>query len=125
MMVIQYSSDDDTTQELLENPDLINSIIEMCLIDLLPAIHKFLRLPPPTAKSDDTNKTIDPLKCRKWPKLVGPIKVYLTHLLKLLDAISESALLTKLLRHILYLIPFYLGYTNLTKNLLKVNVITL
>ena len=121
-MVLQYKNDDEATQELLENPNLVNSIIEICLIDLLPAVYKFLRISTAsTAKSDHHfHKAIEPLKSRNWPKLVGPLKIYFSYLLKFLDAVSESILLTKLLRHILHLIPFYLGYPNLTKNLLKV-----
>lgn len=93
------------------------------MIDLLPAIHKFLRLPSPTAKNEESPdaKPLDPSKSKKWAKMVGCMKVYLSSLLKLMDTVAQDSVLTKLLRHTLYLIPFFSQYLNLSKNLLKVS----
>ncbi|XP_074604943.1 nucleolar complex protein 2 isoform X2 [Brevipalpus obovatus] len=103
------------------DPQLLDAVVRLCLVDLLPAIHQFLRLPPPTAKTDESagQKLFNPSKSNKWPKLAGSLKVYLGSMLKLMDASADPSIVTKLLRHILYLIPFYLQYLNLTKHLLK------
>ncbi|XP_053209971.1 uncharacterized protein LOC128393786 [Panonychus citri] len=101
--------------------DLMRNVIDMCFVDLLPAIHKFLKLPSPTAKTEETpdSRPLDPSKSKKWEKLVWCLKVYLNTILKLMDTTAQETLLTKLLRHNLYLIPFFLQFNNLSKNLLK------
>ncbi|RWS07254.1 hypothetical protein B4U79_07075, partial [Dinothrombium tinctorium] len=102
----------------LQKAEILNSIIHLCLIDLLPAIHKFLRLPPPTSKKSDT-VDIDPTKSKNWRKIALPLKAYSTTLLKTFEVISEPSVIVTLLRHCLHMIPFFRSYVHLEKRLLK------
>ncbi|RWS30906.1 hypothetical protein B4U80_11601 [Leptotrombidium deliense] len=103
----------------LYSPEVLSSIIHMCLLDLLPAIHKFLKLPPPTASKKNETKQIDPSKSKNWKKLVSPLKQYLDTVIKVFNIISESSVVVTLLRHCLHLIPFFNCFIPLLKRLLK------
>ncbi|KAI1301362.1 Nucleolar complex protein 2 -like protein [Halotydeus destructor] len=105
----------------LTDSDLFNAIVRLCFVDLLPAVHKFLHLPEPTTASTDS-KPLNPSNSSNWKKIISPMKTYLNCLVKILDVVSEGSVLTKLLRHCLYVVPFVSCYLPVAKRfLLKVS----
>ncbi|XP_054159872.1 nucleolar complex protein 2 homolog [Oppia nitens] len=104
----------------LMSADVFNSVINICLIDLLPAIQKCLKLPPiDSSQWSNDVKSIDPTKSRNWKKMISVMKIYLTDVIKMVGVVTEMSLKTTLLRHILYLIPFLKAFPHLIKRVLK------
>ena len=104
--------------------DAFNAIINICLIDLLPAIHKFLKLSPIGSKEWSSNvRAVDPTKSRNWKKVISIMKCYLTDVIKMVAIVSEDSLKSSLLRHILHLIPFIITFPHLIKRVLKETII--
>lgn len=108
----------------LMSTDAFNAIINICLIDLLPAIHKFLKLPQ-IGSNEWSNevKAIDPSKSRNWKKVLSIMKSYLTDVIKMVGVVSEPSLKSTILRHILLLIPFIILFPHLIKRVLKQTII--
>jgi nucleolar complex protein 2 len=116
--VVNQTSDESSTR--IVSSDVFNAIVNLCLIDLLPAIRKFLRLQQiGVNESSNETKTIDPTKSRNWKKVMALMKYYLTDVIKLLNVVSDSSVKATILRHILHLIPFYITFPHLTKRVLK------
>ena len=103
--------------------DAFNAIINICLIDLLPAIHKFLKLPPIGSNESNDVRTIDPTKSRNWKQIISIMKCYLTDVIKMVAIVSEDSLKSSLLRHILHLIPFIITFPHLIKRVLKQTIL--
>ena len=100
--------------------DAFNAIINVCLIDLLPAILKFLKLPQIGSKEWTTDvRSIDPTKSRNWKKVISIMKCYLTDVIKMVSIVSDDSLKASILRHILHLIPFIITFPHLIKRVLK------
>jgi nucleolar complex protein 2 len=120
--VVNQTSDESSTR--IVSSDVFNAIVNLCLIDLLPAIHKFLRLQQIGVKeTSNETKMIDPTKSRNWKKVMALMKCYLTDVIKLLDVVSDSLVKATILRHILHLIPFYVTFPHLTKRVLKQTIV--
>jgi nucleolar complex protein 2 len=120
--VVNQTSDESSTR--IVSSDVFNAIVNLCLIDLLPAIRKFLRLQQiGVNESSNETKTIDPTKSRNWKKVMALMKCYLTDVIKLLNVVSDSSVKATILRHILHLIPFYITFPHLTKRVLKQTIV--
>jgi nucleolar complex protein 2 len=120
--VVNQTSDESSTRVV--SSDVFNAIVNLCLIDLLPAIRKFLRLQQiGVNESSNETKTIDPTKSRNWKKVMALMKCYLTDVIKLLNVVSDSSVKATILRHILHLIPFYITFPHLTKRVLKQTIV--
>ncbi|CAG2167082.1 unnamed protein product [Oppiella nova] len=102
------------------NAEVFNAITNVCLIDLLPAVHKILKLPQIGSNEWSSDvKVMDPTKSRNWKKVMAVMKCYLTDVIKMVGSVSEQSLKTTLLRHILHLIPFLITFPHLIKRVLK------
>lgn len=115
--VKQAAGDDVDSRYKVDGSQMFNSVVRVCFVDLMPAFHKFLKLPPPTSAAAE-GKSINPSNCNNWKKLAGPIKTYLTYIINVLDVVSEPQVLAKVLRHCLYLIPFVGCFPALSKKFL-------
>lgn len=98
----------------MTNSDLYNDIMKLCLIELVPALTKVLKLSPEGSK-----KKVDPSKSKLWRKSIMIIKSYLVDLLKLFSIIKEPTILVPLLKHTVHLIPFYTQFVKISKSLIK------
>lgn len=130
----------DETVEFL-NPTMFNSIINSVLVDLLPALIRYLRLQnlkigkellktTENGKNDEQQPEddgssklaqsyfFDPRRSRNWKNMQAPLKVYLTDLLKMMGSLSAEAR-ASFASHILEMTPFYNVYPHLVKRLIK------
>lgn len=121
-------SDEDIEPRYKISSDHFNEIMKLCFVDLTPALYKSLGIEPPSKRIDSTNKNsqkhkksqdVCPNKCANWKKMVGPIKLYLTSLITVLNSVANDSLTSSLLRHFLNLIPFISSYTHLVKRFLN------
>lgn len=90
---------------------VFNGIVQLCVLELGPAIRKFLGL-------SSTSKQ-RPHKCKKFIKVKTPLKSYFTDLLRLLGAISSANILIVLLKHLHYMCNMLVSFPSIIKLLLK------
>ncbi|XP_077500608.1 nucleolar complex protein 2 [Amblyomma americanum] len=102
----------------VEGQIIFNAVVKLCLSDLVPALHKVLRLPEPAVVQDES-KSFDPTKSHTWKKASFVVKTYLMNVVKLITAVTEPQLVSVLLRHILFLVPYYVAFPQVAKALLK------
>ncbi|KAH9366551.1 hypothetical protein HPB48_017450 [Haemaphysalis longicornis] len=102
----------------VEGQVVFNAVVKLCLSELLPALHKVLRLPEPAVVQDES-KSFDPTKSHSWKKASYIVKTYLMNVVKLITAVTEPQLVSVLLRHILFLVPYYVAFPQVAKSLLK------
>uniref|UniRef100_A0A023GLV7 Putative nucleolar complex protein 2 n=1 Tax=Amblyomma triste TaxID=251400 RepID=A0A023GLV7_AMBTT len=102
----------------VEGQVIFNAVVKLCLSDLVPALHKVLRLPEPAVMQDES-KSFDPTRSHTWKKASFVVKTYLTNVVKLITAVTEPQLVSVLLRHILFLVPYYIAFPQVAKALLK------
>nr|XP_050023695.1 nucleolar complex protein 2 homolog [Dermacentor andersoni] len=102
----------------VEGQVIFNAVVKLCLSDLVPALHKVLRLPEPAVVQDESN-SFDPTKSHSWKKASVVVKTYLMNVVKLITAVTEPQLVSVLLRHILFLVPYYVAFPQVAKALLK------
>lgn len=109
----RVASEEDNTGSSLRvvGSSVFNAVVQLCVLELQPAIKSFLQLPP--------GKRIPPHKCKKWVKIKTTLKCYLTDLLKFLSAVTSEHILSVLLKHLHQMIPFVTNFSNVTKGLVK------
>lgn len=118
---VEYAGDGQRSSDqtfLVEGNSVFNGVVRLCMTSLLPAIHKLLKFPPPVLTQKE-GKLLNPTKSKLWPKMMVPMKSYLNCIIKVLTEVFESDLLTLFIRHILYLIPFYIPFVKHSRVLLK------
>uniref|UniRef100_A0A834REY8 Nucleolar complex protein 2 -like protein n=1 Tax=Sarcoptes scabiei TaxID=52283 RepID=A0A834REY8_SARSC len=97
------------------NPSLFNKIVKIVLFDFMPALRHYLRF---EENASDENKLTDPRRSKNWKKLIGPMKIYLNDVFKMMYALSiENRIAFQ--RHILELIPFFNIYRHLLKRIIR------
>ena len=92
---------------------VFNAVVQMCVLDLLPALRKYLNLT--SGSLSHTN----PVKCKRWVKVKTLIRAYAVDLLQLLGGIASTNISTILLKHIHQMTPFIICFPNVTKQFLK------
>ncbi|XP_022702970.1 nucleolar complex protein 2 homolog [Varroa jacobsoni] len=118
--VCEASGDQNSAKQkyIIKGQRLFNAVVSACLQDLVPVVHKVMKLPPPSVPKDGS-KMIDPTKGHLWRKVKNPITLYMADLLKLIGCITHQKLLLSLLRHVLLLLPFVRSRPQIEKRLLK------
>ncbi|CAH0563898.1 unnamed protein product [Brassicogethes aeneus] len=110
----RVSADDDQDEEpalfKVEGSSVFNGVIQLCVLELGPAMRRFLGI---------SQSRMPPHKCKKFPKIKKILKGYFTDLLKLLLGVTSSNIQNVLLKHLHYLSPMLISYPNITKPLLK------
>uniref|UniRef100_A0A1I8PBQ6 Uncharacterized protein n=1 Tax=Stomoxys calcitrans TaxID=35570 RepID=A0A1I8PBQ6_STOCA len=88
-----------------------NSIIQLCVLHLQPAILKFLGV---------KEKSAMPLhKTKKWNKVRGCLRYYLTDLIRLVEQVSSPHILSVLLKHLHQMANMVAPFSTLGKTILK------
>lgn len=120
------------------NSSVFNDIINTVLVDLLPALLRFLRLQTvlklnkasseneedlehadqEMKQTSNRGNFYDPRRSRNWKRVQSCVKMYLTDVLKMLTSLSADAR-ASFERHILELTPFYNAFPHLIKRLIK------
>lgn len=88
-----------------------NGVIQLCVLHLQPAILRFLGV---------KEKSSIPLhKTKKWNKVRGCLRYYLTDLIRLVEQVSSSNILSVLLKHLHQMANMVAPFTALGKTILK------
>lgn len=88
-----------------------NGVIQLCVLHLQPAIIRVLGVKP--------NSSLPLHKHKKWVKVRGCLRYYLTDLIRLVEQVSSSNILNVLLKHLHQMAGMVVPFTALGKNILK------
>lgn len=109
---VAVSSDTDTNiQYKVEGSAIFNGVIQLCILYLPDAFKQFLKLDP---KSQEAHKS------KRFGKVRGILKSYLTDLITLLRSVTSSSILEVLLKHLRQMLPYTQSFSSLTKPLLRI-----
>ncbi|EZA53701.1 Nucleolar complex protein 2-like protein [Ooceraea biroi] len=104
-------SPDDSTLYKVEGGVAFNGVMELCVMYLPDALKRFLKL---DSESHEAHKS------KRFAKVRGILKLYLTDLIKLLQSVTSSSILMVLLKHLRQMLPYTQSFSSLTKPLLKI-----
>jgi len=88
-----------------------NGVIQLCVIHLQPAIIKLLGVKP--------NSSLPLHKHKKWVKVRGCLRYYLTDLIRLVEQVSSPNILGVLLKHLHQMAGMVVPFSALGKTILK------
>ncbi|KAH8282542.1 hypothetical protein KR054_008302, partial [Drosophila jambulina] len=88
-----------------------NGVIQLCVLHLQPAIIRVLGVKP--------NSTLPLHKHKKWVKVRGCLRYYLTDLIRLVEQVSSPNILGVLLKHLHQMAGMVVPFTALGKTILK------
>ncbi|KAK3928441.1 Nucleolar complex protein 2-like protein [Frankliniella fusca] len=97
----------------VEGGAVFNAVVQMCVLDLLPALRKYLNL------TSSSLSYMNPVKCKRWIKVKTLIRSYSADLLQLLGGIASVNIITIVLKHLHQMTPFIICFPNVTKHFLK------
>lgn len=111
LLTLVGESDSSAKVYQVEGAAVFNGVIQLCVLNLEPAIRRFLGLHQKTS--------LQPHKCKKWNKIKSSLRCYFTDVTKLLEQMSSANILIVLLKHIHQSIPMIMSFTALLKPILK------
>ncbi|XP_030380631.1 nucleolar complex protein 2 homolog [Scaptodrosophila lebanonensis] len=88
-----------------------NGVIQLCVLHLQPAILNVLGVKP--------NSTLPLHKYKKWVKIRGCLRYYLTDLIRLVEQVSSANILNVLLKHLHQMAGMVAPFNALGKTILK------
>lgn len=97
-------------QYKVDGSSVFNAIIQLCVLELGPAVRRFLSL---TSGSQPAHKA------KKFTKVKTLLRGYFTDLLKLLGCVTSSNILTVLLKHLHYMSSLLTSFPHIVKPFLK------
>ncbi|KRT80116.1 hypothetical protein AMK59_6378, partial [Oryctes borbonicus] len=103
--------DDNAIVYKVEGSAIFNGVIQICVLELGPAIRKYLRIPQGSKQP--------PHKSKKFVKIKAVLRGYFVDLLKLLSGVTSTNILNVILKHLHYMSPMIVSYGNVLKHLLK------
>ncbi|XP_046392171.1 nucleolar complex protein 2 homolog [Ischnura elegans] len=109
---VDSEEDGDISEYKVTGSSVFNAVVRLCVVDLPLSLRKMLKISPEATH-------FQPSKCKKWKKIQGSLKRYLTDLLKLLSGVSSENILRVLLKHNHQMIIFWCAFSNLKKPLIK------
>ncbi|XP_076628570.1 nucleolar complex protein 2 [Colletes latitarsis] len=112
LQTVAESSDKDSLRYKVEGGVVFNGVVQLCILYLPDALKRFLKL------GSDTQ--FQAHKCKKFGKVKGILKSYLSDLIKILQNVTSSNILTVLLKHLHQMLPYTQSFASLTKPLLKI-----
>lgn len=94
---------------------VFNALVLFCIKDMFGALQKILNLKP----DKDSKKLVLPSSSPRWQKNHLDIKMYLSGLVQLLSCLTESSVISAVLRHANQLVPYYLSLPKQCRHLIK------
>ncbi|EDW80267.2 uncharacterized protein Dwil_GK21114 [Drosophila willistoni] len=105
------ADDQNATAYKVSGAAAFNGVIQLCVLHLQPAILRVLGVKPQSSL---------PLhKHKKWVKVRGCLRYYLTDLIRLVEQISSSNILNVLLKHLHQMAGMVAPFSSLGKTILK------
>lgn len=95
---------------IVEGGSLFNSVVRLCVVNLEPALKKWLKIEP--------DSHMKPEKAKKWKKVERHVRAYLMELVTLLSRVNEQSVLCVLLKHIHSMLPYYTAFQKGAKALM-------
>ncbi|XP_024084802.1 nucleolar complex protein 2 homolog isoform X2 [Cimex lectularius] len=102
---------EDTSVYKVEGSAVFNTVIEMCVMNLQPAIVNFLKLTPTSIKN--------PEKSKRWVKVKSSLQLYFKDLFKLLEGVASEHIMTVMLKHLHSFCSFVACFPKLSKLAVK------
>ncbi|GJQ82217.1 hypothetical protein Trydic_g19421 [Trypoxylus dichotomus] len=103
--------DDEDSSYKVEGSAIFNGVIQICVLELGPAIRRYLRIPQGSKQP--------PHKSKRFVKIKAVLRGYFVDLLKLLGGVTSTNILSVLLKHLHYMSPMIVSYGNILKHFLK------
>lgn len=94
---------------------VFNALVLFCIRDIYVALQRMLNLKP----EKDQKKLVFPSSSSKWQKNQIDIKMYLSGVVQLLSCLTESTVVSAVLRHANQLVPYYLCLPKQCRHLVK------
>ncbi|XP_076763302.1 nucleolar complex protein 2 [Xylocopa sonorina] len=96
----------------VEGSAVFNGVVQLCILYLPDAFKRYLKLGP------DIQFQVH--KAKRFVKVKGILKSYLTNLIKILQNVTSTNILTVLLKHLHQMLPYMQSFSSLTKPLLRI-----
>ncbi|XP_003694693.2 nucleolar complex protein 2 homolog [Apis florea] len=110
---IAESSDPESLQYKVEGGAIFNGVVQLCILYLPDAFKRYLKL-------DLETHHVQVHKVKRFTKVKTILKLYLTDLIKILQNVTSSNILTVLLKHLHQMLLYTQSFSSLTKPLLKI-----
>ncbi|XP_014891194.1 nucleolar complex protein 2 homolog [Poecilia latipinna] len=94
---------------------VFNALILLCIREIHLALQKLLNVKP----NKDQNKLVLPSSSPRWQRNLNDIKMYLGGVVQLLSCLTETTVITAVLKHVNQLVPYYLCLPKQCRHLLK------
>lgn len=104
-------SSDTNTRYKVEGSAIFNGVMQLCIMHLPDAFKCFLKL---DSKMQEAHKS------KRFRKIRGILKLYLSDLITLLRSVASSSILQVLLKHLRQMLPYTQSFSSLTKPLLRI-----
>lgn len=115
---VQVAEGAEPTQALkyrVEGGAIFNGVVRLCLTQIVPTLERILQLP----NLSEMQQVMSDNKSQLWKKLKMQVKCYISDLLRLLEQLSEAAMINAIMKHVHKLVIFYASFGKLTKLFLK------
>lgn len=99
----------------VDDSSVFNALIVFCIKDMHRALNKLLNFKPP----NKAKKLILPTSSPRWQKNQLDIKMYLSGLVQLLSSLTQSTVISAVLRHANQMVPYFLCVPKQSRHLLK------
>ncbi|KAK3518878.1 hypothetical protein QTP70_014952 [Hemibagrus guttatus] len=100
----------------VDDSSVFNALILFCIKDMYGALNKLLNFKP---MDKDKKKIILPTSSPRWQKNQLDIKMYLSGLVQLLSSLTQSTVITAVLRHANQMVPYFLCVPKQSRHFLK------
>ncbi|XP_043978504.1 nucleolar complex protein 2 homolog isoform X2 [Gambusia affinis] len=92
-----------------------NALILLCIREFHLVLQKLLNVKP----NKDQKKLVLPSSSPRWQRNLSDIKMYLGGVVQLLSCLTETTVITAVLKHVNQLVPYYLCLPKQCRHLLK------
>ncbi|KAK1135323.1 hypothetical protein AOXY_G38204, partial [Acipenser oxyrinchus oxyrinchus] len=99
----------------VEDSSVFNALVSFCMRDLFASLQKMLQLKP----DKDKKKLVLPSSSPRWQKAQIDIKMYLAGLVQLLSCLTETSVVSAVLRHANQMVPYYLCLPKQCRHFMK------
>ncbi|KAG7323580.1 hypothetical protein KOW79_013282 [Hemibagrus wyckioides] len=100
----------------VDDSSVFNALILFCIKDMYGALNKLLNF---KTLDKDKKKLILPTSSPRWQKNQLDIKMYLSGLVQLLSSLTQSTVITAVLRHANQMVPYFLCVPKQSRHFLK------
>ncbi|XP_043527614.1 nucleolar complex protein 2 homolog isoform X2 [Frieseomelitta varia] len=111
LQTVAESADPESLQYKVEGGAVFNGVVQLCILYLPNAFKRYLKL------SSETQ--FHAHKVKRFGKVKSILKSYLVDLIKILQNVTSTNILTVLLKHLHQMLPYTQSFSSLTKPLLK------